>query len=278
MIIDFHTHNFPDSLAPRAIAKMVEMTNNIVQPVGDGTLAMQLRDMTAAGVERAVMLPVATKPEQFEAILRRSLAVRDGALGETVARRIIPFASLHPADTELAAHIEAIVKAGLKGVKIHPFYQGFALDDPAVWPFFRAIRDAGLLLVSHCGYDPGYPGQSGVCGAKEVRKLLEAVPGLAPRFVAAHLGGYCGALEREVELLRDSECWLDTACVPYEQDKPEPRRIMATWPAERLLFATDYYWFSQPRLIAWVKALRPDPHEQELIFHANAERLLASVR
>ena len=81
-VIDFHTHNFPDVLAPRAIESMAEKLEGRLVPFGDGTVATQLRDMAAAGVDKAVVCPVATKPAQFQAILDRAKAVRDGEFGE----------------------------------------------------------------------------------------------------------------------------------------------------------------------------------------------------
>jgi len=275
MVIDFHTHNFPDHLARRAIDGMLAHLNGVLAPVGDGTLARQLADMARAGVDRAVMCPIATRPEQADVILRRACAIRDGAEGTEAAARIIPFASVHPSDPGLLRHLKAIVRAGIRGIKLHPYYQRFALQDPAMVPFFAAVRAAGLVVVCHCGQDPGFPAQRIDCGPAEIAALLRAVPGLAPRFVAAHLGGFVGAAAGAVDELLDLGCWLDTAVLAADLEKPEPRRLLATWPAERLLFATDYYWTDERQLIDWVTSLRGDSADREAIFHANAERLLA---
>ena len=274
MTIDFHTHNFPDALAKRAIAGMLKMLDGALYPVGDGTLSRQIADMKKDGIDKAVMCPVATKPEQADVIVRRACEIRDGVHGEDAARMIIPFASLHPADPYLLRHIDLVVKAGLRGVKLHPYYQRFSLRDPLVAPFFAAIRDAGLVVVCHCGLDPGYLADAIECGPSQIAGLFSNVPGLAPRFVAAHLGGFSGAQEHAVDRLLDSGCCFDTAVLASDQSLAEPRRIMAEWPADRLLFGTDYYWTSQRQLVDWVKELRPDPVDREKIFHLNAERLL----
>ncbi len=274
MIIDFHTHNFPDFLAARAIAGMMEKLNGALRPVGDGTLSRQVADMKRDGIDRAVMCPVATRPEQAEIIVRRALEIQGGACGDEAARLIIPFASLHPSDPLLLRHIDQVLEAGLKGVKLHPYYQRFALQDPLVVPFMRSLRDAGLIVVCHCGQDPGYLADAIDCGPKEIAKLFESVPGLAPQFVAAHLGGFAGAPAHTVDCLLDSGCWFDTAVLAADQSAAEPRRILTEWPADRLLFGTDYYWTSQRQLIDWVRQQRPDAAEREQIFHLNAERLL----
>ena len=274
MIVDFHTHNFPDALAHRAIEGMLKLLNGAIVPVGDGTLARQIADMKKDGIDRAVMCPVATKPEQAEVIVRRACEIRDGVYGEDASQMIVPFASLHPSDPCLLRHIDLIVKAGLRGVKLHPYYQRFALQDPLVAPFLASIRDAGLIVVGHCGLDPGYRSEAIDCGPAQIAALLARVPGLAPHFVAAHLGGFSGAPDHAVDRLLDSGCFFDTAVLASDQPNPEPRRLMSEWPADRLLFGTDYYWTSQRQLVDWVTSLRPDPADREKIFHLNAECLL----
>ncbi len=274
MIVDFHTHNFPDSIAPRAIATMVEMLRHQFVPFGDGTLACQLADARANGIDRCVMCPIATKPSQADVILRSALEIRDGARGEEAARVIIPLASVHPADPDFKAHLKAIADAGIPGIKLHPYYQGFRLDDPAVVPFFAAVRDLGLMVIAHCGYDHGFLNIPMCCGPVEISALLAAVPGLGPRFVAAHLGGREGNPPRATDMLLDTGCLIDTACLEILQDDPDSIRVIETWPADRIVFGTDYPWNRQRRLVEWVQAHRPDPAEQELIFHRNAERIL----
>lgn len=274
MIIDFHTHNFPDSIAQRAIATMVEKLRHEFVPFGDGTLACQLAAAKADGIDRCVMCPIATKPSQADVILRTALEIRDGEKGEEATRVIIPLASVHPFDPDFKLHLRAIADAGIPGIKLHPYYQGFRLDDPAVVPFFSAVRDLGLVVIAHCGYDHGFPDDPMTCGPVEIAVLLAAVPGLGPRFVAAHLGGRVGNPPGATDILLDTGCFIDTACLEILQDDADAIRVMETWPVERIVFGTDYPWNRQGRLVEWVKAHRPLAAEQEAIFHLNAERLL----
>ena len=58
------------------------------------------------------------------------------------------------------------------------------------------MRDLGLVVIAHCGYDHGFPDEPMSCGPAEIAALLAAVPGLGPRFVAAHLGGRVLCRER----------------------------------------------------------------------------------
>ena len=45
MVIDFHTHAFPDKLAPRAIASLVEGCGGIYPPCSDGTVSGLIKNM-----------------------------------------------------------------------------------------------------------------------------------------------------------------------------------------------------------------------------------------
>ena len=271
MTIDFHTHNFPSSLAPRAVASMLERLNGLTVPVGDGTVETELRDMARAGVDLCVNCPVATKYDQFGAIFRRALAVRDGAEGESAAQHLFQLGSVHPDDPDFAEHLRLLKANGIPGIKLHPQYQGFRLLDHL--PFFTEVRDAGLFVICHTGFDPGFPDCSDVPSPDKIAALLTAVPGL--RFVAAHVGGHCGSPPHAVDqLLPFESCWIDTAVMCFCDDDPEAQRIVREWPADRMVFGTDYFWRDEVKLMAWVKALRPDPADQRHIFCENARRLL----
>lgn len=281
MVIDFHTHNFPEKLAARAVAVMCEkLVPGIkacgygpLRPVGDATIATQLRDMDRCGVDICVNCPVCTYPENFEAIFRRALAMREGREGKAVAERNFQLGSIHPRDPAFKEHIEMLRANGFPGIKLHPNYMDVNLADPTLVPFFRALCDAGLFVISHTGFDPGYVDAPSVAGPMEIATLLTAVPGL--KFVAAHLGGECGSDAHATDVLLPFEtCWIDTATMYFRDDAPEARRVVREWPVDRMVFGTDYFWRDQGHLINWVKNLRPDRDDQEKIFHLNAERLL----
>ena len=272
-IIDFHTHNFPDALAPRALEVMVSKLKGSVMPVGDGTMSTQLADMDRAGVDRSVICSIATKPTQFQVILDRAKAVRDGEFGAEAAERLIQLCSVHPADRDFVKHLNEIADAGFAGIKMHPYYQNFRLDDPRVVPFFSAARDAGLFVIAHCGLDLGFTGMPMMCGPAQIASLLRQVPGLV--FVAAHLGGCAGNPPRATdELIEFSSCYIDTAVLNVCDRDEECRRVMAQWPAERIVFGTDYFWRDETLLQDWVRRLRPSPEDQSMIFSGNAKRLL----
>ena len=271
MIIDVHSHNFPDPIAGRAMAGMIRACSGFLTSVGDGTLTNHLDHMEHDGVDKAVLCQIATKPAQFEILFRTACAIRDGVLGARAQRMIVPFPSVHPKDPELFAHLDQIAEAGFRGVKFHPYYQDFLLDDPSVWPMFEKIADLGLVVECHCGYDIGYPDRSDACGPKEIAVLLRHVKNLT--FIAAHLGGCAGFAPHATDPLLDLGCYIDTSALARNWYRDEEMRLLRSWPTDRILFATDFPWTMYSEAIRWVREVR-DPRDWEAVFSGNARRLL----
>ena len=271
MIIDVHSHDFADSIAARAMNGMCRMTEGILWPAGDGTLGNHLDSMALAGVDRAVSCPIATKPDQFDVILRRAVAIRSGECGERAREMIIPFGSVHPRDPDYAAHLEAVAAAGLKGVKFHCYYQDFSLADRSVWPVFGKIADLGLVVQCHCGADVSWRDERGKCGPDEIATLLKNVRPL--KFIAAHLGGCDGYPPHATDAVLACGAYVDTSVLHHTWFRDEQMRVLRSWPRERILFGTDFPWVHYPEAISWVKSVR-EPADWADLFGNNACRLL----
>lgn len=272
MIIDIHSHDFPSCIAIKAMAKMCSMTEGRLWATGDGTLENHLDNLELAGVDRAVMCPIATKPNQFEVIFERAKAIMEGGLGERAKRMIIPFASVHPSDPELENHLHKIAEAGIKGVKFHPYYQDFAIADKCHRWMFEQIAELGLVVQCHSGGDIGWRNQIGKCGPLEIEALMKHVRGL--KFIAAHLGGCFGYPAHTVDRLMECGVYIDTSILHSEWHKDEPMRILRSWPKERILFGTDFPWVKYSEAIRWVKSVR-EPADWATLFGGNACRLLS---
>ncbi len=270
MLIDVHVHTFPDDLAARALKKLVEKTGNFIAPAGDGTNAGLLDAMRRDGIDYAVVCPIATKPAQFDGILTEALAIRDGARGAAAALHLVPFASVHPEDAARFAHLARVAESGLRGIKLHPYYQGCVLDAPPLLEYFRCCRDLDLTVQCHCGFDIGFPFEP-VCGPERVARVMREVPGL--RFIAAHLGGWRqwgGAAEH----LLGKDVYLDTAVLLPHFGDGDARRILREHPADRLLFATDWPWLGFGEGMRFVRSAGLTPGQEKAILGLNAAQLL----
>lgn len=259
-IIDFHTHAFPDPVAARAIPALE--AKGKVKARLDGTLASLLRSMDQAGIERSVICSIATRPEQYPAIRDWSLAIR--------SPRIEPLPSIHPADPDPAARVAEIAALGLRGIKLHPYYQDFVIDAEAMAPLYRALSDHGLLLVCHTGYDIGFS-RDARAEPRRIAAVLEAFPAL--RFVATHLGAWDDWDEVERSLLGRPLLMELSFSLQFLSDE-RARRLLLGHPAHCLLFGSDSPWESQADALSRLRRLGLGSATEEAILGGNARRLL----
>ena len=124
MVIDFHTHTFPDAIAASTLQKLSGVSHS--RPFTDGTATGLRVSMAAASVDLSVVLPVATSPRQVRHI-NVAAARNNERAGET---GLFSFGCIHPDCENWREELDCIAEWGLKGVKVHPVYQGVDLDDP----------------------------------------------------------------------------------------------------------------------------------------------------
>jgi predicted TIM-barrel fold metal-dependent hydrolase len=261
--IDFHTHAFPDRLAEQAMHKL--STEGNIAGRTDGTIAGLLRSMDAAGVARSVVCSIATRPEQFDSILKWSR--------EIASERIIPFPSIHPADPEAVARVRQTREAGFAGIKLHAYYQGFDMDDPRMMEICAAADAAGLIVMCHAGFDMAFE-RVRRADPERLARVAEAFPNL--RLVGAHLGGWEDWEQTRRHLL-GRPIYLDLSFTLDYFSPQAYRDLIEAHPADRLLFATDSPWKEPGEDLARIEALGLDAALLERILWRNAERLLAEA-
>ena len=142
-MIDFHTHAFTESIAERAIESLE--SNSPCRPKTRGTAAQLLAAMDKCGIERSVLLTIATKPHQQTAI--------NNWAAEVKSDRLLPFGSVHPDAPDTADELERIRSLGLYGVKLHPDYQHFYADEERMIPIYKKCAELKLPVLFHCGMD-----------------------------------------------------------------------------------------------------------------------------
>lgn len=163
-----------------------------------------------------------------------------------------------------------IAAAGFLGVKLHPEYQSFHIDDPALDVLYRALEKAGLIVLFHAGHDIGYP-DSDRAAPRRVLAVHRAFPDL--KIVASHLGGF-RRWEEVAALLLGSGVWLDTSYTIGRIPAGLLREILLGHRPDRLLFGTDSPWAEQAGEIANIRALGLPAELTGLILGGTARRLL----
>lgn len=259
-IFDVHTHAFPDHIAARAIGHLEGQGG--VRAALNGTVGALLASMDRAGIAAAAVCSIATDPAQFGSILRWSAAI--------AGPRLFPFPSVHPAAADPAGEVLQIARAGFRGVKLHPEYQRFDVDDPALFPLYRALEQAGLIALFHAGHDIGFP-DSDRAAPQRFLAVQRAFPSL--KIVASHLGGFRRWGE-VAEHLVGSSIWLDTSYTLGHIDPGLLHRILHGHRPDRILFGTDSPWVDQAEEIARFRDLGLTERFAGLILGGNARALL----
>ena len=260
-IIDFHTHIFPDSLAERAL-KVLKDNYPDSRHYTDGTASGLKESMECAGISRSVLLPIATKVSQVQQINQSAV--------ELNCEHFIPFGTLHPEYPDFESQIAFLVKNGIKGIKFHPEYQSFYIDDRRYYPMYEVLAASGLVTLFHAGRDPG-PFTNNHALPAAFKAIHNDFPGL--KLVASHLGGF-NAWSDVQAMLCGIGIWFDTSAVKEFLDQKQVENIIKANGTDYILFGTDSPWFEQRKIVDWIDCLNLTSSEKEKIFSQNAIRLL----
>lgn len=269
MLIDFHTHMFPEAIAKRALGGIIERTKEIYDidqdTSFDGTLAGLRASMDVTGVGLSVVLPIATKPGQHVTINRYAEEARgDG---------VVSFASVHPYDEAPDEILKDIARRGFIGIKLHPDYQNVFADDPRFISVVKKAQELGLYVVIHSGEDLGMRPPFH-CTAAQLKTLVSHTD--ETLLIAAHMGGF-NIWDDILNGFTGTRMYFDTAVVSRYIDRETYRRIIDRHGADRILFGSDAPWEDPRDTYAFLTDAGLSSEEIELIKHKNAEKILGDA-
>ncbi len=262
MIIDFHTHVFPDELAPKAIRTLTDAIDNLYPPVSDGTVSGLLKNMDAWGINISVIQPVITKQSQLR-------TVNEWVAGIS-SDRLICFGGIYPHTDDYKRDIDFVVSLGLRGLKFHAEYQNFIVDDERMLKIYDYALGKGLILLHHAGFDPAFqpPFKS---SPQQFARIAEAMGGGV--IIAAHLGGHDEWDDVE-RYLAGSSIYLDTAMGFAYYPHDQFCRIVSKHGADKILFGSDAPWSNALEEIGHIKSLPFPDDSKQAILGGNAKRIL----
>ena len=258
--IDVHVHAFPDDLGPRAIAKLEAQCP--WRSVARGTIGELIESMDAADIDVSVVCTIATRPDQTKGIFNWCRKIRSD--------RIEPLPSVHPQTPKASRWIERIAKAGFAGIKLHPMYQDFAVDDPQMDEIYTAAADCGLLVTAHCGHDIAFPIDERAA-PQRIRRVIDRFGKL--KLICTHMGGWrhWDAAEKYVI---GADVYLETSFSMRELGRERTVELIRRHGADRVMFGTDWPWDSQADEIQRIRSLHLSDTDTRAILYANAAKLL----
>ena len=256
--IDFHSHVYPDAIAPKA-ADSIREFYHLGDDAMDGKVETLLEQGTKAGIEKFVILPVALRPS-------RTRHINDFILGEVAKEdRFYGYGTIHAGMENLCEDVEYIMENGLRGLKMHPDSQVFAIDDPRLFPVYDMIGDK-LPILFHMGdhrFDYSHPAR--------LRKVLDLFPKL--RVIAAHFGGY-SMYDTAAELLYDKDCFFDVSSSLMFMEEGVAEKYINHYGADRLVYGSDFPMWDPVREMERFMRLKLTDSQREQIAHITAEGIL----
>ena len=259
-IINAHCHIYPEKIASRAVEGIRSFYK--IDRGLSGTTAGLVEDGKNFGVVHYLVHSVATKPEQVRSI------------NEFIASEMkehpdlfTGYGTLHPDSADLEGDFIHLKNLGLKGVKIHPDFQSFSLEEEKAVKLGRLVRDGGLPLLTHCG-DRRYR----FSNPDQLISFLKAVPGLC--VIGAHLGGWGVWDEAYRKLAGKYDILVDCCSSLYYLEPDEAVKIIRAFGTDRVLWGTDYPMWTHAEEMERFNRLDLEPKERASILYGNAAKLL----
>jgi uncharacterized protein len=220
-----------------------------------------LREMDAAGVDRAVVCP-----------LGAHLAVRNregnDLMAQAVARhpdRFTGFLTVNPwwGEAALAELDRAVDELGLSGLKLHPVVQGFHVDDDLVLPVVERAVERGLPIYVHSG--------------TPVLALPLAILALADRypegrFILGHMGGADFFVDIPMSFGRARNVWVETSLTCHAGYVGD---AIVRLGADRVLFGSDSPSSAMASELTKIRVLGLPDEQLRQVLGANVAGLLA---
>ena len=255
-VIDCHCHVYPSKIAAKAVAAIGAFYS--LDMCLEGTAETLRKADEEANISHAVIFSVATNPAQVSPI-NRFIAETVSASGGSRTG----LGTLHPESPDLKGDVEEILSLGLKGVKLHPDFQGYGIDDPRCLKIYE-LCEGRLPILMHTGdrrYDYSNPNR--------LLPVLKAFEGLT--VIGAHLGGWSIWEEAAEALHACRNLYVDCSSSLYALTPEKAKELIRLYGAGRVLFGTDFPMWRPSGEVERFRKLDLTEDEQELILHRNAE-------
>ncbi|HEX3029805.1 MAG TPA: amidohydrolase family protein [Clostridia bacterium] len=256
-IIDFHAHVFPEKVADKAVAATGRYYGITMD--GKGTIDDLLEKGTQIGVSRYIIHSTATTPVQVK-------SVNDFiAKAQKDNRSFIGFGTLHPQIDDIESEVDRIISIGLKGIKLHPDFQEFNIDDQSMMPIYKVL-EGKLPVLMHMGDE-----NRNSSSPERLSNVLRLFPDLT--VIAAHFGGY-KAWDDSEKFLVGKNVYFDTSSALFELSNEEAVGMIRKHGPQKVLFGSDYPMWNHKEELQRFLNLELTQNERELILWKNASRLL----
>ena len=259
-IINAHAHIYPEKIAAKA-TDTIGVFYDIKMQMPKGTPEQLLLSGSMAGISRYVVHSVATTAHQVRSInefIKREVEAHPEFKG---------FITLHQdlSEEEVISEVVWACECGMKGIKLHPDFQKFNIDDEIAEKFYRAASGK-LPILLHMGddrYEYSKP--------KRLAAMAKKYPDTT--FIAAHFGGYRCWDESPIYKGLDNVYFDTCSSLPFIS-KDRARELIDMFGAEKFFFATDFPMWNASEELERFNQIPLTDEERELILSGNIKRVL----
>lgn len=258
-IIDTHAHIFPDKIAEKATRAIGDFYD--IPMCELGVIDRLLSEGKAIGVSRYVVHSTATTTHQVSSI--------NDYIIRTVAehREFIGYMTLHPDMTmpQIEEEVDHAIANGLMGVKLHPDFQRFYVDDKKAEDIYSVV-EGRLPILFHAG-DKRYE----YSAPERIAKIAKLYPNLT--CIAAHFGGYsCWDRIGCYEGL--DNVYFDTSSALFALTPDEAVGYIHTFGADKFFFGVDFPMWKHNEELERFMRLPLTEAERVAILAGNVKRVL----
>ena len=264
MIIDIHTHAYPSAIAKRTMKSLSGVVGPDNLPLGNGTLEDLVARQKNRGIDISVVLNMAVKPHSVPRINNFALEIN-------AMEGLLAFGAMHPdmRKAEMREELARLKAAGIKGIKLHPCYQGFHIDDKKAYLLYEQIADFDMTVLVHAGLDP-MDMQHNYASPEASLQVHKDLPEL--KMILAHMGGAYQPAEAE-KIIWGQEVYLDVALCGNDITGDQVKRLFDNHPNDKILYGSDYPWHDAEEL--WLLEYPGLTQQQkEKVLYKNAATLL----
>ena len=248
---------------------MAESYRQMFGDIGMPSIEDTLKDMDAAGVDRAVVVAV-------DAETIHHYKVTNDLVAETVGKhpdRLIGFASVDPNKGKRAVREfeRAITNLKLAGLKLLPHLVELDINDKKIYPLYEAAQALGVPVLFHTGTQFHAGTKIKYCRPLFVDEVAVDFPSLA--LIIAHFG-YPWWEEALAVVRRNPSVYFNIAGWAPKHIPSGVISAANTYLSHKVLFGSDYPLLSRTRIIKELKELNLKETTFTMMTETNPKKLL----
>lgn len=254
---DAHAHIYPGKIAEKATASVGDFYHIPMHNVGLPHVLAQRGG--EAGIDRFLVCSVATKVEQVRSI--------NQFIQEKCEKypQFIGLGAWHQDITDISGEMDDIQARGLRGIKLHPDFQKFMIDDPKMLDVYKEAHRRGLPVLFHTG-----DSRTEFSSPHRLMNVIDKLPDFT--CIAAHLGGYSEWEEARREL-SGTNVYIDTSSSLFKVSPEEAKENIAHFGVDHTMFGTDFPMWDPKEELERFFALGFSQEENQAMLYDNFARL-----